>query len=118
MKDLRYLISVQTELAARNKQGYKSGLLHIMAGQTSLTPEQRASLVGYLNPASFQRINLLQPDADGLTPLAIAFENGNVDFIEELFQGGCDTLDLHGLLHAKDAKVDPICSFFAPTALD
>jgi ankyrin repeat protein len=62
---------------------------------------------------------LLQPDAEGKTPLAIAFENSNTDFIASVLErGACDDLDFDGLFFSKNAKVDSICTYLSPQALD
>lgn len=119
-KDLKYLLSVQAELVANNANGFLRGLLHILADQPNLTSEQLESLKSFLRSDSYQRVNLLQPDYRSRTPLTLACERSNTDFIFEVLSSeASQDLDFWGLLYHDATKVkNPLNILFTPPALD
>ena len=60
---------------------YRQNVLHLLAQNKSLTPLEQALLTKLLATESLSRINLWQNDYLRRSPLAIAIQNKNLDFL-------------------------------------
>ena len=76
------VFSLQRALLKENFYSYKKSVLHLLAESSILNQVQIALLERFLQDDSFQRANLTQLNFEFKSPLTVAIENSNIDFIQ------------------------------------